>query len=251
MKAKGTYALFPGVNLVGEASYDYFSLGQVYVSQAPGATPISGLVTTTLSWSAGPSVRLSRGDVVGLKYLNSVTDFTGGGVPEQTFTTHVVQVDYEGKTRYGTVKLSGGPGVIQPGNDFYYSGKLAFIGKYDQATTATVSLSRQVAPSLFGTLGALISNTVTITGEHRFEKGVRLNGTVNYAQNESAPVANVRYETFGGQLMVSYPLSRIMTASLTYDYSRFKFVDSTIPGMVTGYEFDRNAVTFSIAFTWK
>lgn len=246
----GTYAWTPTVSLLGEISHAYFSLGQVFVTQTAGSTPISGLTTNTLSWSAGPRLRLSRGDTMTLRYFNSETQFSGGGVLEQKFATHVVHAEYERVTPHWTAMMSVGPGVIEPGGLFFYSGKLLLSGKYDPATTTTLSFSRQTAPSLFGTLGALISNSASVSVQHSFEKGATLTGTVNYALNESAPASDVRFETIAGQLVLAYPLSRIMAASLTYDYSHFKF-DSSVGGVASGFLVDKSAVTLSAVFTWK
>lgn len=248
--ATGEYALSSTVSLQGEYSHAYFSLGTVFVTQEVGATPISGLTTNTNAWSVGPKLRLSHGDTLSLKYQTAKTDFSGGGVPDLNFTTHVVRAEYLRATPDWTASVNVGPGVIEPGGVFFYSGKLALSGKYDPATTATITLSRETAPSLFGTIGALISNTAGVSVQHDFERGLKLTGTVNYAINETAPAKDVKFETIAGQLVLSYPLSRIITTTLTYDYSHFKF-DSSVGGVATGFLVDKSAVTLSAVFTWK
>ena len=250
-KAAGTYALTPAVSLGGEYLYSFYSIGTVFVSQGTGgATPSSGLSTKTQAWSVGPSLRLSKGDTLSFKYNNAQTSFSGGGVPDSSFTAHGIEAGYTGVIGDWSVTLGGGGTLIEPGSLIYPTGKLALTAKLDPATTATVGFSRTIAPSLLGTLGALISNTTSVSVQHSLEKGLRMTGTVNYAFNESAPAKDVTYKTLVSQLQLSYPLSRIVTTSLTYDYSHFTF-DSTTPGAATSFLVGKSAVTLAFGFTWN
>jgi hypothetical protein len=248
---RGTYAVAPGVSLRGDYAYSFFSLGTVYVTQGTGgATPTDGLKTDTHSWSVGPVIRLLKDDTLTLDYRNMQTHFAGGGVPDTSFTTHSLEAEYVGMFADWRVSILGGATLLQPGGLTYPTGRITLTTKYDQATTATFGFSRTIAPSLFGTLGALISNTATVSVGHSLERGLRITGTVNFAFNESAPVKEVTYETLAAEVQLAYPLSRTVTTTLTYDYSHFTY-ESTTPGAATNWLFNKSAVTLAFVFAWK
>lgn len=249
--ATGAYALSPTVNLLGKYSHSFFSIGRVFVSQGTGgATPTSGLTTETHAWAVGPSLRLSRGDTVSLQYKNAETSFSGTRAPNQGFTARGVEAEYSGTIEAWTVVFAGGGTLVEPGYRTYPTGRIVLSTKFDPATTAMITLSRTVSPTLFGTIGALVSNTAGVSVEHSLERGVRLTGSVNYATNESTPVKNTKFETIAGQLMLTYPLSRTIATTMKYDYTHFTF-DSTVGGVTNDFLFGKSALTLSVVFTWQ
>jgi hypothetical protein len=248
--ARGTYALSPTLSLLGEYSHSFFSFGQVFVTQEAGASPISGLTTETHAWSAGPSLRLSKGDTVSLKYQNAQTSFSGGGTPNFSFATRGVEAEYARTTGEWQGSLAGGGALVEPGNRTSLTGRLALTSKFDPATRATITLSRTISPSIFGTIGALVSNTVGVSVEHSLERGLRLTGTINYAHNQSTPVKSTTFENITSQLLLSYPLSRTISTTLAYDYNRFLFTQSD-QGLTSSFLMNKSALTLSVVFTWK
>ena len=249
-RARGAYAWSPTVGLLGEYSHSLFSIGQVFVTEGSTASPIAGLSTTTNAWAVGPGLRLSKGQSVSLKYHSARTDFSGGGEQEQSFSTRGIEAGYEKETGSLKVSFAGGGLIIEPAKRTYLTGSLTLRGQVDPSTAATVTLSRAITPSLFGTIGALISNTVGVSVEHRLERGLRLTGAVNYAVNESTPVKDTMFETVTGQVVLAYPLSRTLTTKLAYDYSRFTFSTST-GGIAGDFLVDKSALTLSAVFAWK
>jgi hypothetical protein len=148
-----------------------------------------------------------------------------------------------------TVVFAGGGVLVDPGDRTYPIGRIVLTTKLDPATTAAIRLSRTIAPTLFGTIGALVSDTAGVSLEHSLERGVRLTGTINYATNESAPVKNTKFESLAGQLMLTYPLSRTIATTMKYDYTHFTY-NSSVGGVTTDFLFGKSALTFSVAFTW-
>lgn len=249
-RATGTYALSPTVSVLGKYSHSLFSIGRVFVSQGTaGATPTSGLETETHAWAVGPSFRLSRGDTVSLQYQNAQTSFSGRGAPGQGFTTRGVEGEYSGTTDNWTVLLAGGGTFVEPGDRTYPTGRLILTTRYDPSTTAIITLSRTISPTLFGTIGALVSNSAGVSLEHSLERGVRLTGTVNYATNESTPVKSTKFETIAGQLMLTYPLSRTVATTIKYDHTRFTF-NSSVGGITNDFLVGKSALTLSVVFVW-
>jgi hypothetical protein len=249
-RVTGTYALSPTVDLLGTYSHSFFSIGRVFVSQGTGgATPTSGLTTETHAWAVGPSLQLSRGDTVSLQYKNAETRFSGRGTSGQSFTARGVEAEYSGTIEDWTVKFAGGGALVEPGNRTYPTGRIVLTTRLDPATTAMITLSRTIAPTLFGTIGALVSNTAGVSLEHSLERGVLLTGAINYATNESTPVKSTKFETIAGQLMLTYPLSRTIATTMRYDYSHFTF-NSSVGGITRDFLVDKSVLTLSVVFTW-
>ena len=250
-KVTGSYALAPTVDLLGTYSHSFFSIGRVFVSQGTaGATPTSGLTTETHAWAVGPSLHLSKGDTVSLQYKNAETSYSGRGAPSQGFTTRGVEAEYSGTIEDWTVKFTGGGTLVEPGNRTYPTGRIVLSTKLDPATTAIITLSRSISPTLFGTIGALVSNTAGVSLEHSLERGVLLTGTINYATNESTPLKSTKFETIAGQLMLTYPLSRTIATTMKYDYSHFTF-NSSVGGITNDFLVDKSVITLSVVFTWQ
>ena len=248
--ATGTYELSPTVDLLGKYSHSFFSIGRVFVSQGTGGvTPTSGLKTETHAWAVGPSLRLSRGDTVSLQYHNAQTSFSRSGIPDQGFTTRGVEAEYSGTIEGWKVVLAGGGTFVEPGNRTYPTGRLILTTRYDPSTTAIITLSRTISPTLFGTTGALISNSAGVSLEHSLERGVRLTGTINYATNESTPVKSTKFETIAGHLMLTYPLSRTIATTINYDYNHFTS-STSVGGITNDFLVGKSAITLSVIFTW-
>ncbi len=259
-RATGQVPLSRAVNLTGEYIYSFFKIGTIYISQDPGA-PVASLTTETRSASGGLNMQIARSQALSVTYRNTQTNFSGVGAGETgstvsaasqdvSFATHAIQAGYSIGTRDWTLNLSVGSTLIEPGFRSYLAGSVQVETRYSPTTSVAVSLSRDTAPSLFGTVGALISTTVGLIVQHKFERGVKLNATVNYAYNETAPVAINTYESLAGQVSVTYPVTRTLSSSLQYNYSRF--VLATVGGGAAGnYQVNRNALMFSLSYTFN
>lgn len=260
-RATGQVPLSRDVSLQGEYIYSFFKIGTIYISQEPGA-PVASLTTETRAASGGLNLQLSRADSVSIIYRNTQTNFSGVGAGETgqsvtsvsgqdiRFGTHGIQVGYSTGSPDWTFALGAGSTIIEPGYRSYLSGNVKLEMKYGPSTSVAVSLSRDAAPSLFGTVGAMISTTGGLIVQHKFDRGLRLNATVNYAFNETAPEAFNTYESLAGQLVLTYPVTRTLTTSLQYNYSRFVF--TSVGGDILGnYQVNRNAIMFSVSVSFN
>jgi hypothetical protein len=100
--------------------------------------------------------------------------------------------------------------------------------------------------------GALISTTVGVSVEHRFDKTLSLTGNANYAYNELVPAGSATFESYTASTALAYKLTRTMTASLLYSYTYFAVdvLDVTAPS-IGGYSLNRHFVTFSLTTRWN
>jgi hypothetical protein len=259
-RATGQVPLSRTVSLSGGYTYSFFKIGTILISQDPGA-PVASLTTVTRDATGGLNLQVSRSDFVSLTYRNTQTSFSGVGAGETgstvgatsqdvSFGTHSIQAGYTKKTPDWTVIVSVGSTLIEPGFRSYLAGSVQLQTRYSPSTSVAVSLSRDTAPALFGDVGALISTTVALVVQHKFERGVNLNATVNYAYNETAPVAISTFESIAGQLSLAYPLTRTLTSSVQYNYSRF--VLGSVGGGPSGnYQVNRNALMFSLSYAFN
>jgi putative beta-barrel porin BBP2 len=241
--AQGAYALSRTVSIRADYSYSLFRAGTFFV-QSTGGGP-TFFDTNIQRWSAGPSIRLTRGDTLSLKYQDTQMDQSGAGT-NLGFTTRAVLAEYVIKTPDWTATMSGGATLLEQGNDLFASGGLVLAWNYDHSTKLQLTGSRDIAPAFFGTGGALISNTVSVGVERRLSKVLSIAGNANYAYSETAPVKVQTFESYAGSVLLKYLVTRTLSTSLSYTYSHFSFNSpASVPFVVP-----RQFVMFSIEAKW-
>lgn len=243
--AQGSYAVTRNLSVRGDYSYSLFRVGTFFVQSSAGGPTFFD--TNIQRWSIGPSLRLTRGDTITLKYQDTHMNQTGAGTQGFSFTTRAVLAEYVMKTSDWTATLTGGGTLLEQGNDMFASGGIVLAWNYDRSTKLQVSGSRDIAPATFGTGGALISNTMSMSIEHRLSKVLSLSGNANYAYSQTAPVKLQTFESYAVAGSLRYFITRQISTSLTYSYS---FFGLTSPQSAP-FEVPRQFVMFSLDAKWE
>ncbi len=168
------------------------------------------------------------------------------------FSAQGAEATYSMKSGDWGASFAGGATVLDPGGQVYGTGGLTLSAKYGEATHFSVTGSQQIAPGFFGVPGALLSTTVGVSVEHRFQKTLSLTGNANYAHNEIVPEQGTTFDSYTASGVLAYNVTRAVTASLLYSYTYFQVdsVDLTTQN-TAGYLLNRHLVTFSITTKWN
>ena len=240
---QGQYPLSRTLSLLGDYSYSIFRFGSIFVATQTGASAFFD--STVHSWSAGPSARLTRADTVNLKFQETLSN-QSGPTGQFSFTAQSLTAEYVRTTPAWTAILNGGATHLLEGNLVFPSGRVSLYGDYRPSTRVRVDLSRGITPSFFGTGGALISNVAQLSIQSQLSRLLTFTGSVNYAYNELAPVNTVSFHSYTGSLSLAYRLTRTVSTSLEYGFTRF---NTSVAGQVP-YYLQRNFVMLSITAKW-
>lgn len=242
--AQGAYALSRTVSLRGDYSYSLFRAGSFFVESTAGGPTFFD--TNIHRWSVGPSLRLSRGDTLTLKYQDTQMNQSGAAT-DLHFSTRAALGEYVIRTPDWTATLTGGATYLEQTNNLFASGGLVLAWNYDRSTRLQISGSRDIVPGFFAISGALISNTVSMSIEHRLSQVLSLAGNVNYAFSATTPGEAQTYESYSGTVLFKYLVTRTLSTSLSYTYSHFSIESpQSVPFVVP-----RQFVMFSIDARWE
>ena len=249
----GAYPLTPALTLQGTYSYSLLRIGEVFVKQ-PVPAPVIFFDTDMHAWSIGPTLQLSRTDTISLFYRSTTSSLTptSSSLQGVDFTARGIEATYATTSSGWGAVLSGGATILDLDNRAYPTGSLTLTAKSAEATSFRVIGSRAFAPAFFATGGALISTTVGVSVEHRFNRTLTFTGSANYAYNEVAPVNFATFESYTASGLLSYKFSRSLLTSIGYSYTYFQV--STPEATTTdlaGYIVNRHVVTFSLTGTWN
>lgn len=242
----GEYLLERGMGLRATYGHSIFRVDKVLTDQPAGI----GLFNTTIErWSAGPTIRLGRGENLNLNYVNTTMDFSAVGTSSKAnVVARTFEAEYGKVTPDWSATASGGATLLEQGNLAFFSGKLEVAGAYDRETRIGLTVSRSVSPGFFGpTGGVLISNVAGVSVEHKVSNDLTVKGTMNYALNETAPIDLAKFDSMTASGQLIYGLTRAVSASLLYQYSRSEF---SFHG-AQDFAINRSFVTFSLTAKWN
>lgn len=142
--------------------------------------------------------------------------------------------------------LEGGFTVISSSSNVNPIGvaSLEWNGQY---TSASVSYSRTVAPSLLSLSTPLLSQVVTGVVTRRMTELLSLSLSGSYAVNQSVPDSSLlRFESYMVTPSLEYKIGRTLTATLSYTRSEFQrgFLGRS-------FDFDRNMVMLALSAVWE
>lgn len=243
----GEYMLDRGIGVRGSYSHSIFRVDKVLTDQPAGV----GLFNSTIEkWSAGPTLRLARGENLNLNYINTTMDFSAVGANSKAnVVARSLEAGYAKVTPDWSATASGGATLLEQGDLAFVTGKLDVAGKFSRFTTIGVTVSRNISPGFFGpgTGGVLISNVAGVSIEHKLSNELIAKGTANYALNETAPVNLAKFGSIMASGQLTYNVTRSVLASLLYQYSRFEISSQGVPDILI----NRSFLTFSITAKWN
>jgi hypothetical protein len=247
----GGYTLTSRVDLNAGYNYSTLSFGQTIGAPpqtgAPGQTALFG--TTIHSANAGTNVKLTTADTLIFQALYSNAEFNGGAGSFQT-EGGTVGLTHSFSPQL-TATVAGGATLVSPSNRVAPLGSVS-VAWSEKNTTTTFSYNRSVSPSFIIAATALETNLVSLAVTHTFTE--RLTGVAgaNYARSSSVASStsgtsgsNLKFDSYGADLSLTYLLRRWLTASLSYTHTHFNqgFSDATS-------SFSRDLVTISLTATW-
>lgn len=242
----GEYMLDRGMGLRASYAHSIFRVDKVLTDQPARV----GLFNTTLErWTAGPTLRVARGENLTMNYINTTMDFsTVGANSKANVVAGGLEAEYGKVTPDWSATASGGATLLEQGNLAFFTGKLEVAGAYDRETRIGVTVSRSLSPGFFGpgTGGVLISNVGGVSIEQKLSNEWNARGTANYAHSETAPVNVVKSSTIMASGQLTYGFNQSVSASLFYQYSRFEISSTGAPDFMV----NRNLLTLSITGKW-
>ncbi len=247
--AEASYSISPVLDIVATYRDQRVRFGNPI--PAPDGTITASFIDTTFqSVTAGPVIKTSPLDTVKLWYLyqKGLFDFSGetpsfsaqGAIAGWTRSiTPTLKASVEG----GMVVLNISSNVssnVQP----LATASLEWRGRN---TDLTLSYSRVVAPSFFGTPTPLLSQVVTGTVAHRVTQSLVLSLNANYALNYSIPDSSLlQFTSYAVTPSIDYKINRALTATLSHTRSEFLQEFS-----LQELRFERNVVLLSLFAEWK
>jgi len=240
--AKSSFGLTQSISLIGTLSHQYMRFGTSFA-----ATPGQGFFSTNfLNLGAGPRFDLTPVDSLTFMANYSRMSFSQGTSFSSSFNTFGTTASWQHSfSKRFSSTLTGGATVFSPGGSLQYLGGLT-VTWHEQNTDTILSYSRSIFPSFFIAAVPLISDVVSISVLHRFTDKVSGSLTGNYGQNKSIEGPQVSFESFGGAASLNYALTKRMRATLSYIHTQTKNIF-----LAQHFNFDRDAVTISIAYEWR
>ena len=257
---QGAYSISPGISMQANYTNTIISFGAI--SGEPTLGTAFGL--TTHSITGGPAFRITPRDTVNLNYAFQSATFSGQG--GGTFRTHGGTVTWTRLlTRTLTANLTGGVTYLEPSNfqarndqsttiqpnvggqasDILYTTGASLLWNYGKNTALTLAFSRSIVPNFYIVPVPLVSNVFMVSATRTFTARLSASGNINYALNED-PSGLFSYTSYGGTVIVSYGLTRNLSASANYTYYYF---DQAFSGQQ--FRFDRNLVVLSLTAVWN
>ncbi|MBX3301846.1 MAG: outer membrane beta-barrel protein [Nitrospira sp.] len=216
-KIEGKYPLSRDLALEGGYWFGLRHYGRIQREEGL-ATTTALFNTLTHTWFGGPRYQLTRTDSVAALYRQTFltqSRSTGG----RTFSTSLISLagDYTKEFQEWHLKVQGGLTFAEPVGRTFPSGSVQVSTKPERDTVVMLTLSREGRPLSFLQGGAMISHVARVGISHRVYERLTANGTVAYAYNELFPsTADATIKTFVASSRLSYKVTRIMTADITY-----------------------------------
>ena len=241
--AQSFYSLARSVGVRADYSFSIYRVGQILFTTAPGV-PVAFFDTTFHSVAAGPAYTFAGGDTLFLKYAYGRANQSGEGL-NFSYATHTLAPEYVSKALPGwTMTIGGGVTRLeQEGSSIFFSGRFLLATNLDRRTRVQISLSREAAPAIYGSAGALISNVAQFSISHGLAKLLRLTVTANYAYNETTPVDTFTFNSIAGSAILEYKLTRQVSLLLSQSYNRYDYTD--FPTL------ERYATMGTLNISWK
>jgi hypothetical protein len=244
--AMGAYELSAASSLQVTYMRSTMEFGQTH------ATPTLGnfFNTTYQTITAGPQVRVSPFDTLGLSYQYMQSKFSRGtdsasfssGFSTQggTVTWHRIL------TQTLTANAAGGVTMLGSGSSqslqYLANGQLEWT---HQNGAVKLLYSRAIFPSFFIVPTPLLSQIVSLSGSYKLTGSLSATGTVSYAINEAVSGIQLRYESQSASVSINYVINHWLTAMASVRRSNF----NTEAGG-TDIAFDRNVITLSLRGAW-
>jgi hypothetical protein len=246
LRAMGAYELTPASTLNLTYMRSTMEFGQAH------ATPTAGgfFNTTFQTITAGPQVRVSSFDTLGLNYQYLQSTFSRGGGNasfSSGFSSHGGTLTWHRiLTQTLTASATGGLTVVGSGS----SQSLQYLADAQVEWTyqnggAKIHYSRAIFPSFFIVSTALLSQVISLSASYTLTADLMATGVVSYAVNESVGNALLRYESRSASLSFNYIITRWLTGIAT---ARASSYNSTFGA--TEMAFDRNTITLSLRGAW-
>jgi hypothetical protein len=119
------------------------------------------------------------------------------------------------------------------------------LWNYGKNTALTLAFSRSIVPNFYIVAAPLVSNVLTVSATHSFTARLSASANMNYSLNED-PSGLFAYTSYGGSVVLSYGLTRNLSASANYTYYYF---DQAFSGQE--FRFDRNLIVISLTAVWN
>jgi hypothetical protein len=236
----GGYALTSRVDLTGGYSYSSLNFGSTV-----GATAFTPLFRTVLqAVDAGPSIKLTPADSLGLKYQYQKVDF--GGAPGFHTQGGTIELTHSFSPQL-TGTASAGATKITPSDRIAPLASLS-LSWAERNTTTTFSFSRSVTPSFAISAGALESNLVALSVVQKLTDRLSGAANVNYAHSSSAAVTAgtaATFDSYGAGLSLAFVINRSLSAAFSYSHLHFKQESLNLKS-----SFERDVVAFSLTASW-
>jgi len=240
--ATGSFGLTQSSSLVGTLSHQYMRFG---TSFAP--TPGQGFFTTNFfNLGAGPRFNVTPVDSLTFMANYARMSFSQGTGFSSSFNTVGATASWQHSfSKRFSSTLTGGATVFSPGGNLQYLGGLSLLW-HEQNTDTNFTYSRAVFPSFFVAAVPLISDVVSISVLHRFTDKLSGSITGNYGTNKSIDGPEISFVSYGGTGSMNYAITKRMRATLSYVHMQTKNVF-----IGQNFNFNRDAVTISIAYEWR
>lgn len=246
LMAMGAYELTPASSLNLTYMRSTMEFGQTH------ATPtVGGFFNTTYQTiTAGPQVRVSPMDTLGLNYQYLQSKFSreaGNASFSSGFSSHGGTLTWHRiLTQTLTASAAGGLTLVENGSSqsLQYLADAQLEWAY-QNGGAKVHYSRAIFPSFFIVSTPLLSQVVSLSASYRLTADLMATGVVSYAINESVGNALLRYESKSASLSFNYIITRWLTGIATVRLS-----DYNSKFGATEMAFDRNTIMLSLRGAW-
>ncbi|HKN85485.1 MAG TPA: hypothetical protein VJV04_01360, partial [Nitrospiraceae bacterium] len=246
LKAMGSYELTQASSF----NITYMHSIRQYGQQL--ATPDVGSFfnTTYQTITAGPQVRVTPFDILGLNYQYLQSDSSRGTNETSVnsgFSTQGGNITWNRVlTPTLTADASGGISEVKSGStrslQYVVNAQLEWE---HQNASAKLLYSRSIFPSFFVVPSPLLSQVASLSASYKLTNHLSATGVVSYALNEAIGPVQLRYESRSESVSLNYTITRWLTGIATVRRSDF----NTVRGG-TDVAFDRNVVILSLRGTW-
>ena len=247
-----SYGLARGFGLQANYYVGILRFGQIFVQPTqPTAVPVAYFDTTYHSFSVGPTYALTPTDIVSVNYEPTLNYLSGQG-QDRHFTTQGVIAQYVRTTPHWTATIRGGAVALDVGNNVFFSGGVSLTGSLDPSTRVRVTISRKVTPGYYASGAATLSDTAGLYIDHKISRLLTFTVGGSYGHGTQQPVEILKYTSYQATALLRYQVTRLISTSLSYDYSFYKYEVPAISEVpASGYSFPRNLVMLSLTTTWK
>lgn len=213
----GRYAITPLVQVNGSYSNQMIK----FLDQTASAAAL--LNTAVQSIETGAEYRMAPTQSIGASYQYQQMSFepSNGVGAGYISVVHGAMVTWKSSlAREVTVEISPGASFLAGASaDLYWTARV-LLQWTDGRTTAGLSYSRALVPSLFVGASILISDYVTASVSHRLNSQWSVSAQSDYAHNNSVGQTALQFESLGQSVSVNYDLfaGMVVSASVSYNY---------------------------------